>query len=92
MIYVSLRGSYAPDDFFATIAAALGAPSPHDFAGLETLLSQAQDEEIEFTWQDFHQAKVGELEAMEVANTLRTAAQANSQLRLIFFDSNRGGQ
>lgn len=92
MITISLRGSYAAADFFAEIAGALNMPAPASFQDLQSLLSQDTDQEVELTWQDFHQAKVDDLDAMAVADTLRAAAQANPNLRLIFFDSNRGGQ
>lgn len=92
MISISLRGSYSPADLCQAFGAALNVPAPANLDALQTLLSEDRHQEIELGWQDFHQATVGELDAAGIAHMLRTAAQANPNLRLIFFDSNRGGQ
>ncbi len=92
MITLNLRGSYSEAAFCAEVTLALSLAPIVTLGDAFNALAKAGGEEIQLIWHDFHSAQVGPLGAQGLAAELRAAAHSNQQLRLVFYDEERGGQ
>ena len=89
---IALRGSYSEADFAATVQRDLGLKQTLSDAEAALTCLASVDQNIRLIWHDFHGASIGDLETKSIAAKLRAAAHANANLRLVFYDEEKGGQ